>query len=52
MYYNTRFKLNEAIGISKAKVDTKLIKIITKMCYEYANLAIANVKVKLDAKFH
>jgi hypothetical protein len=28
----TKFKPNEAIGNTKAKVDTKLIKISTKMC--------------------
>ncbi len=30
--FSTKFKLREAIGNTKAKVDTKLIKISTKMC--------------------
>ncbi len=33
-----------AIGNTKVKVDTNLIKVSTKMCFEHANLAIANAK--------
>jgi hypothetical protein len=42
----TRFKLNETIGNTKVKVDTKLKNISTKMCSEYDNLAIADSKAK------
>jgi hypothetical protein len=50
--YCTIFKLNEAIGNTKAKVDTTLIELVLKCAKSKLNLAIANAKAKLDAKLH
>ena len=44
----TKFKLSEAIGNTKAKVDTQLINLVQKCAESKLNLAIGIIKAKLD----
>ncbi len=46
----TQFKLNEAVGNTKAKVDTKLIELVLKCAECKLNLSIVNPKARLDTK--
>ncbi len=48
--YCTKFKLNEAIGNTKAKLDTKLTVLVLKYAKSKLNLAMGNAKAKLDTK--
>ncbi len=50
--YCTKFKLDEAIGNSKAKLDAKLIELVLKYAKSRLNLAIGNAKAKLDVMVH
>ncbi len=53
--YCTKFELKEAIGNTKAIVDTTkltLIELVLKCAKRKLNLAIANAKAKLDTKLH
>ncbi len=45
----TKFKLNEAIDNTKAKVDTKLIELVHKRAKSKLNLAIRNAKANLNS---
>jgi hypothetical protein len=42
--------LNEAIGETMAKVDSKLIELVLKFAKNKPNIAIGNAKAKLDTK--
>jgi hypothetical protein len=44
------FKLNEAIGNTKAKVDTKLIELVLNCSKGMLNQVIGNATAKLDTK--
>ncbi len=50
MLYCTKLKLNEALGNTKAEVNTKLIELVLKCAKSKLNLAIGNAKAKLDNK--
>ncbi len=47
-----QFKLNEAIGNTKAKVDTKLVELVLNCAKSKLNQAIGNAKAKLDTKLN
>ena len=48
MLYLTKFKLNEAIGNNKAKVDTKLMVLVLKCTKSKLNYAISKLAIKVS----